>query len=60
MKHSMRVTVMMDVAAGHLLGRRDTTFEGLAANMFELDRRVADLELAVKNVFEVGQNAYAL
>lgn len=46
-------------AAAHFFHGHDTAFEFFAADMFELDGRVADVEVIVQDLVELGENAGA-
>lgn len=55
----MRVAVRPCVATGYFLRRCDAAVEGLAADMLELNRGVADLVMVAEQVIELCENAGA-
>jgi hypothetical protein len=56
----MYMPVMMRTVSRHFFGRNDTSFECFTANMFKLDRRMADMEVIFQDVVQIHQDARAL
>ena len=51
--------VAVAAPAGHLFHRYDASFHLLAAHVFKLNGRVADMKSLLEQVFEASQNACA-
>ena len=56
----MGVAVTVRLLFGNYLGRRYATIQILASDMFELDRRMADLIPVAEKGIEIDEDARAL
>ena len=56
----MYMPVMVCTIGRHFFGRNDTSFECFTADMFELNCRMADMEVIFQDVVQIHQDARAL